>query len=244
MHDQMTAEGPLDRSLVSFSGIQITLAGILSAVVVLLGAWLVSLLARRAINRFVERREHANRALLYTVSRIVHYTVLALGLLFAVSLLGVPLDRFAVFAGAVAVGLGFGLQSIFSNFVSGPDPALRQVAQGRRLRRAGVRGARGGARHQDPRHHDRHQRQHRHPRAELRVRRRSGGQLDAPRRVAPAARPVRRRLRHRQGAGEGGGARGRGGGAVHARPRGSRVGRRSGCRSSATAPWSSSSSSG
>jgi small-conductance mechanosensitive channel len=45
--------------------------------------------------------------------------LLLFGALFALSVAGIPVARFAVFAGALGVGLGFGLQAIFNNFVSG-----------------------------------------------------------------------------------------------------------------------------
>ena len=55
----------------------------------------------------------------YTLSRLVTYTVLVLGFFLAISALGVPLSDFAVLGGVIGVGLGFGLQSLFSNFISG-----------------------------------------------------------------------------------------------------------------------------
>ena len=42
-----------------------------------------------------------------------------MGAMFALNFLGIPTTRFAVLAGAIGVGLGFGLQAIFSNFISG-----------------------------------------------------------------------------------------------------------------------------
>jgi potassium efflux system protein len=49
----------------------------------------------------------------------VHYLVLTLGFFFALSALGIDLGNYAVLAGAFGVGLGFGLQNIMNNFISG-----------------------------------------------------------------------------------------------------------------------------
>lgn len=119
MHRSAAAPLILDRQLVEISGIAITTAGVVGAVVALVVTWVVSLLARRAIRKYGDSRGNVHRATLYTVQRIVHYTLLTIGVLIAISLLGVPISRFAVFAGALGVGLGFGLQTIFSNFISG-----------------------------------------------------------------------------------------------------------------------------
>ncbi|VXB21414.1 Mechanosensitive ion channel protein MscS [Luteimonas sp. 9C] len=105
--------------LFQVSGVTVTPAGVLSAVVALLLAWLASVLVRRVIRRYGDRHPNANQASLYTVSRLAHYTVLIVGVLLALDMTGIPVGKFAVFAGALGVGLGFGLQAIFSNFVSG-----------------------------------------------------------------------------------------------------------------------------
>ncbi len=47
------------------------------------------------------------------------YTILLLGFLFAVAAAGADLSRFAVLAGALGVGIGFGLQNVVNNFISG-----------------------------------------------------------------------------------------------------------------------------
>jgi small-conductance mechanosensitive channel len=55
----------------------------------------------------------------YATSTLVHYTILVIGIFFALTVVGVDLSQYAVLGGAVGVGLGFGLQNIFNNFVSG-----------------------------------------------------------------------------------------------------------------------------
>ena len=47
------------------------------------------------------------------------YVTVSIGLLLSVNLLGIDLTSLAVFAGALGVGIGFGLQNIANNFISG-----------------------------------------------------------------------------------------------------------------------------
>lgn len=55
----------------------------------------------------------------YAVSTMVHYAVLLIGFFLAIVALGFELSQFAFIAGAVGIGVGFGLQNIINNFVSG-----------------------------------------------------------------------------------------------------------------------------
>lgn len=55
----------------------------------------------------------------YAISTMLHYSMLLVGFLLAMTAIGVNLDRFAILAGAFGVGIGFGLQNIVNNFVSG-----------------------------------------------------------------------------------------------------------------------------
>ncbi len=99
-------------------GVNLSIGGAIAAVLVLIAAWALSLLIRRMLRRFSQRHD-ANQAALYTVSRLTHYVLLAIGFLLALDVAGVSLSQFSLFAGAIGVGLGFGLQAIFSNFISG-----------------------------------------------------------------------------------------------------------------------------
>jgi small-conductance mechanosensitive channel len=59
------------------------------------------------------------RGVPYAVSTLVHYSVLLTGFFLAFAAMGLDLNRFTVLAGAFGVGIGFGMQNIINNFVSG-----------------------------------------------------------------------------------------------------------------------------
>ncbi len=55
----------------------------------------------------------------YTISATLRYLVIILVALLALNILGFPLTNLALVAGALGVGIGFGLQNIVNNFISG-----------------------------------------------------------------------------------------------------------------------------
>ena len=109
----------LDHNLFRSTGLNITPGTLLAAVLVLFLLWIVTRTVRRAFKRYEETHGASSRAAIYTVAQITHYLLLAIGLLIALSVAGIPVSKFTVFASAFGVGIGFGLQAIFNNFVSG-----------------------------------------------------------------------------------------------------------------------------
>lgn len=101
------------------NGILVTVGSLLAALGLLIALWIGTRLVSRAFVRYQTRHEPASRAAIYTVSRITQYTLWVIGLLIVLYVAGIPMGQFALFIGALGVGLGFGLQTIFNNFVSG-----------------------------------------------------------------------------------------------------------------------------
>jgi len=111
--------GWLGKPLFEIGEVSVTSTGLIRLVVILVVAWWLSRLVQVAMNRLAAHRPNFNRASLYTVNRVLHYTVLTLGFAIALSSVGIDLSKFALFASALGVGVGFGLQNLISNFVAG-----------------------------------------------------------------------------------------------------------------------------
>jgi small-conductance mechanosensitive channel len=74
---------------------------------------------RRLLVRRLLQRTHLDPSMQYAISKIGGYMIIVVGFYIALRLVGIDLSSLAVVAGAIGVGLGFGLQNIISNFVSG-----------------------------------------------------------------------------------------------------------------------------
>ncbi|MGV8896987.1 MAG: mechanosensitive ion channel family protein [Rhodoglobus sp.] len=107
------------RVAVDAFGVPITLVEVLTAAGIIVAAVVIAFVLRILILRRSRDPQSPHVSTWYTLSRLVTYTVLGIGFFAAISALGVPLSEFALLGGAVGVGLGFGLQSLFSNFISG-----------------------------------------------------------------------------------------------------------------------------
>ena len=80
---------------------------------------LISRVLRFFLNEEVYERVQLAPGLPYAISTMLNYLVLLVGFLVALGVLGVDLTKITIVAGAFSVGLGFGLQNIINNFVSG-----------------------------------------------------------------------------------------------------------------------------
>lgn len=98
---------------------EFTLASIITFLLLLtLVIVLVSVAKRILISRLL-RKTRMDEAMQYAFVKITGYALTLLGLYIALGIVGIDLSSLALVAGAIGVGLGFGLQNIISNFVSG-----------------------------------------------------------------------------------------------------------------------------
>ena len=102
--------------------------------------WFSSGTKRFLFNRLLAQ-SGLDRSLQYAIAQIVGYVVLIIGIVIVLDNAGIHLGALTVFAGAVGVGLGFGLKNIASNFISGLlILAERPIAIGDRIEVAGIIG--------------------------------------------------------------------------------------------------------
>jgi small-conductance mechanosensitive channel len=128
--DLTQLQARFDEPLFRIGGTAVTLASLIAAAVILLLAWVISWLLQRGLGR-VYRRRGVDAGVAYALNRLLHYIIVAVGGFIALDNLGFSLTALAGIGAILAVGIGFGLQNIAQNFVSGIILLLeRPVKQG------------------------------------------------------------------------------------------------------------------
>jgi potassium-dependent mechanosensitive channel len=99
--------------------LRITVGNILVGAFVLYIAVLISWLVRNVVQSEVYGRLDFDRGVGESISKLLHYLFITIAVIVALAVLGVELQNFAIIAGALGIGIGFGLQNVVSNFASG-----------------------------------------------------------------------------------------------------------------------------
>ncbi len=97
----------------------ISLGSVLGSIAAIWLSVVISRLLRFFLNEEVYERVTLSPGLPYAISTILNYLILLIGFLVALVILKFDLTKVTIVAGAFSVGLGFGLQNIINNFVSG-----------------------------------------------------------------------------------------------------------------------------
>ena len=96
-----------------------SLWSLFKSLIVVTGFVLVSGLIARAVERRVMKLEGVAASTRLGISKFSHFFLISLGALLGVNAAGLDLTALTLLTGAIGIGLGFGLQAIASNFVSG-----------------------------------------------------------------------------------------------------------------------------
>jgi len=113
------SEGIWDYPLFDINQQPLTLLDIAWYVFIIVFAILLSSLLRKMLNRIAEKQKSVSESAMYNIGRIFHYIIILVSILIGFSVLGIDISKLALVAGALSVGIGFGMQSIFNNFFSG-----------------------------------------------------------------------------------------------------------------------------
>ncbi|MFM8445318.1 MAG: mechanosensitive ion channel domain-containing protein [Methylococcus sp.] len=104
----------------------ISVRAVLTALLLLLGGYGLTRAVKLLLETELFPRWQLPVGLPFAVSALTRYTIGLVAVLLAVRELGIDLTRLGLLAGALGVGIGFGLQNIFNNFVSGLILLLEQ----------------------------------------------------------------------------------------------------------------------
>ena len=111
--------GVLDFRLFEIGGTTVTVASVATFVVLVILTFWVSALLQRLIGRGMARGGLRERSTVTLVQRGTHYVVLLAGVAVALQTIGISLATVFAAGAVVAVAIGFALQNILQNFVSG-----------------------------------------------------------------------------------------------------------------------------
>jgi small-conductance mechanosensitive channel len=98
---------------------RVSVSVVIASAAVLYGSFLASWIIRTLLMDAMLVRRRLERGVRHSISRLAHYVLVFIGFLWAISILGVEITKLTIMLSALGVGIGFGLQGVVNNFVSG-----------------------------------------------------------------------------------------------------------------------------
>jgi len=114
-----TILGVLNHPIFTLGGKRITLSSILVFLIFVVVTWVASRMIRGAIEKAMRGRGIRDEGTLAIAQRLTHYTVMAVGIGVALDNLGISLSALFAAGAVFGVAIGFAMQNITQNFVSG-----------------------------------------------------------------------------------------------------------------------------
>lgn len=99
--------------------LSLTIGNIFTFALIVYLSWLVSYIIKLLLEVEIFGRLNMPRGVPMAISSLTQYFLIILGFIMALSLVGFDLKNLSILAGALGVGIGFGLQHTVNNFISG-----------------------------------------------------------------------------------------------------------------------------
>ncbi|MDD2357503.1 MAG: mechanosensitive ion channel [Thiovulaceae bacterium] len=109
----------LTEPMFSINNTQISLAKLFTALMVFILAFVIGGFYKVQINKRVSKKANISSSTQTILANMGYYLIIVIAFFIMLNILGINLSSLALVAGALSVGIGFGLQNIVSNFVSG-----------------------------------------------------------------------------------------------------------------------------
>jgi small-conductance mechanosensitive channel len=109
----------LDAADFSVGGARFSLMLLIKITLILVITLWVSISLGNFLERRIQRNEDLAPGLRVLIGKILRITLIIIAFIIAISSIGIDLTVFSVLSGAIGVGIGFGLQKVVSNFISG-----------------------------------------------------------------------------------------------------------------------------
>jgi len=106
-------------SLFTAQGTSVEVNQLVVALVMLGVGLVVSRLLARRVRTYLKEAKQVDESSAAVLSRVLFYVLLVIVVFSALQMVRIPITMFAFLGGAVAIGVGFGAQNIFNNFISG-----------------------------------------------------------------------------------------------------------------------------
>jgi small-conductance mechanosensitive channel len=103
----------------TFGDVYLSIGQVFNFIIILLVFSVIANILRDLLTIEILPRLNLKKGIPMAAGLITRYTILVLGFLMAVAAAGISLDKLGFIVGALGVGIGFGLQNVVGNFVSG-----------------------------------------------------------------------------------------------------------------------------
>lgn len=114
-----TAKNFLQVKLFDIAETEITVATLIVFFLIIISSFIISKVIRRAATHYLEKKQVADAGTVSVTNRLIHLVILAIGFGIAIHTIGINISALFAAGALFAIGIGFAMQNIAQNFVSG-----------------------------------------------------------------------------------------------------------------------------